>query len=174
MRVSAPEVGSAARAQATAVVCDTSDFNLRFLHAAMTKLGYRQVIEVHTIEELVRKATVGQVELVVFDPAMQDGAGLDAIKDLRAAVPDALLVAFCSDDAMTRSVKWQGIITVQAQHPATGCADRRDPVRARARRDRGARSHSRLGRRRSGVGPGAVARRPDLITRGLRPDAIGH
>ena len=112
MRVSGPEVGSAARAQATAVVCDTSDFNLRFLHAAMTKLGYHQVIEVHTIEELVRKATVGQAELVVFDPAMQDGAGLDAIKDLQLALPMALLVAFCSDDAMTRSVKWQGIIAV--------------------------------------------------------------
>ena len=112
MSVSARQVGSAARAQATAVVCDTSAFNLRFLHAAMTKLGYHQVIEAHTLDELVHKATLGQAELVVFDPAMEEGAGLDAIKDLHAAVPNALLVAFCSDDAMTRSVKWQGIITV--------------------------------------------------------------
>lgn len=112
MSVSAMEVGSAARAQATAVVCDTSTFNLRFLRAAMTKLGYHQVIEAHSIDELVHKATVGQAELVVFDPAMQDGAGLDAIKDLQAGVPNALLVAFCSDDAMVRSVKWQGLVTV--------------------------------------------------------------
>ena len=87
------------------MVCDTSTFNLRFLRAAMTKLGYHQVIEAHDIEELVHKATVGQAELVVFDPAMQDGAGLAAIKDLRAGAPNALLVAFCSDDEMIRSVK---------------------------------------------------------------------
>ena len=74
------------------MVCDTSAFNLRFLRAAMTKLGYHQVIEAHTIDELVHKATVGQAELVVFDPAMQDGAGMDAIKDIQAAVPSALLV----------------------------------------------------------------------------------
>jgi ActR/RegA family two-component response regulator len=112
MSVSAAKVGSAARAQATAVVCDTSAFNLRFLRAAMTKLGYHEVVEVHTLDEMVNRATLGQPELVVFDPAMEDGAGLDAIKDLQAAVPNALIVAFCSDDTMTRSVKWQGIVTV--------------------------------------------------------------
>jgi DNA-binding NarL/FixJ family response regulator len=111
MSASATQVGSAARAQPTAVVCDTSAFNLRFLRAAMTKLGYLLVIEAHDIEEMVHKATVGQAELVVFDPAMQDGAGLDAIKELQAAVPNALLVAFCSDDTMTRSVRGQGIIS---------------------------------------------------------------
>jgi DNA-binding NarL/FixJ family response regulator len=112
MSVSAGEVESAARVHGTAVVCDTSAFNLRFLRAAMTKLGYRQVIEAHIVDELVHKATVGQAEVVVFDPAMQDGAGLDAIKDLQVAVPNALLVAFCSDDAMTRLVRRQGNITV--------------------------------------------------------------
>jgi DNA-binding NarL/FixJ family response regulator len=60
----------------------------------------------------VHKATVAQAELVVFDPAMQDGAGLDAIKELEAAVPNALLVAFCSADAMIRSVKWHRVVTV--------------------------------------------------------------
>jgi ActR/RegA family two-component response regulator len=112
MSVSAHEVGSAARAQATAVVCDTSAFNLRFLRAAMTKLGYRQVIEAHSLDELVNKATTTQPELLVLDPAMEDGAGLDVMKELSAAVPSALIVAFCSDDAMARSVQWQGTITV--------------------------------------------------------------
>jgi CheY-like chemotaxis protein len=112
MSVSATQVGPTARANATAVVCDTSAFNLRFLRAAMTKLGYHQVIEAHDLAELVHKATVGQAELVVVDPAMEDGAGIDAIKQLRAAVPTVLIVAFCSDDAMARSVQWQGIITV--------------------------------------------------------------
>jgi CheY-like chemotaxis protein len=112
MSVSAHEVGLAARAQATAVVCDTSAFNLRFLRAAMTKLGYHQVIETHSLDELVNRTTLGQPELVVFDPAMEDGAGLDVMKQLSAAVPTALIVAFCSDDAMARSVQWQGTITV--------------------------------------------------------------
>jgi hypothetical protein len=43
---------------------------------------------------------------------MEDGAGLDAIKDLKAGAPNSFLVAFCSDDAMARSVQWQGLITV--------------------------------------------------------------
>jgi len=112
MSVSATQGGSVSRARATAVVCDASAFNLRFLRAAMTKLGYTDVIEAHDLEEMVHKATVAQAELVVFDPAMQDGAGIDAINDLKAAVPNAFLVAFCSDDAMARSVQWQGLVTV--------------------------------------------------------------
>jgi DNA-binding NarL/FixJ family response regulator len=112
MSVSAMQVGSVSRACRVAVVCDTSAFNLRFLRAAMAKLGYTDVLEAHNVEELVHQATVGQAELVVFDPAMQDGAGIDAINDLKAAVPNAFLVAFCSDDAMARSMKWQGLVTV--------------------------------------------------------------
>lgn len=113
MSVSALEVSSVPRGQGIAVVCDTSTFNLRFLRAAMTKLGYHQVIEAHNIDELVHKATVSQAELVVFDPAMQDGLGLDAIRDLHTGAPNALLVAFCSDQAMARTVKWQGLVTVE-------------------------------------------------------------
>ena len=112
MSGSADDDGSAPRAQMTALVCDTSTFNLRFLRAAMMTLGYERVVEARDLDELVHVATVAHADLVVFDPAMQDGAGLDVIKDLQVAVPDALLVAFCSDDAMTRSIKWDGIVTV--------------------------------------------------------------
>jgi DNA-binding NarL/FixJ family response regulator len=112
MSVSATQDGSPSRARSTAVVCDNSAFNLRFLRAAMAKLGYTEVVEAHDLEELVREAALTQAELVVFDPAMDDGAGIDAINDLKAAVPNAFLVAFCSDDAMSRSVKWQGLVTV--------------------------------------------------------------
>jgi ActR/RegA family two-component response regulator len=112
MSVSATQNSESSRAQGTAVVCDSSGFNLRFLRAAMASLGYREVMEVNTIGELVHTSTVMQPELVVFDPATEDGAGLDAINDLRAASPDTLLVAFCSDEAMARSVQWHGIITV--------------------------------------------------------------
>ena len=112
MSGSAREDGSTARGRATAVVCDTSAFNLRFLRAAMTTLGYDEVVEVHDLDHLVHAATVGRADLVVFDPAMQDGAGLDVIKDLQAGVPNALLVAFCSDDVMMRSVTGHGTITV--------------------------------------------------------------
>src|SRR4051812_15655945 len=112
MSVSATQGGSTSHARATAVVCDSSAFNLRFLRAAMAKLGYSDVVEAHDLAELVDKATRVQAELIVFDPAMEDGAGLDAINDLKAAVPNAFLVAFCSDDAMARSVNWQGLVTV--------------------------------------------------------------
>ena len=94
------------------MVCDTTPFNLRFLRAAMMTLGYDQVIEAHDLDELVPAAATAHADLVVFDPAMEDGAGLDAIKNLQAAVPDALLVAFCSDDAMIRTLNWEGILTV--------------------------------------------------------------
>lgn len=112
MSVSATQGGFVQRASATAVVCDTSAFNLRFLRAAMTKLGYRKVVEAHDIDDMVHKATVAQAELVVFDPAMQNGLGIDAIHELKAAVPHAFLVAFCSDEALARSVQWQGLVTV--------------------------------------------------------------
>jgi DNA-binding NarL/FixJ family response regulator len=112
MSGSAGDDESPSRAHATAVICDAKTFNLRFLRAAMITLGYDDVFEARDIDELVHVARGTRADLVVFDPAMQDGAGLDAIKDLQAAVPDALLVAFCSDDAMTRTVKWDGIVTV--------------------------------------------------------------
>ncbi len=89
MSVSATQDGSASRARGTAVVCDPTPFNLRFLRAAMTSLGYVEVVEAHNLAELVHKATVVQAELVVFDPAIEGGAGLDAIHDLKAAVPNA-------------------------------------------------------------------------------------
>src|SRR5258705_5167290 len=95
-----------ARSEGSAVVCDASGFNLRFLRAAMIKLGYCQVLEAKTLEELEDKATVMQPDLVVFDPAMEDGAGLDALNVLRTAAPNTLIVAFCSDDSVARSVRW--------------------------------------------------------------------
>lgn len=112
MNRSAGDIGSASRAQTTAVVCDTTAFNLRFLRAAMMTLGYDEVVEAHDLHELVQAAAGARPDLVVFDPAMENGAGLDAIKGLRTAVPGALLVAFCSDDAMIRTLKWDGIVTV--------------------------------------------------------------
>src|SRR5688500_4173352 len=112
MSGSAGDDESPSRAQAAAVVCDAKTFNLRFLRAAMMTLGYEDVFEARDLDQLLHVAKEARADPVVFDPAMQDGAGLDANKDLQAAVPDALLVAFCSDDAMTRTVKWDGIVTV--------------------------------------------------------------
>ena len=112
MSGSAGDDESPSRAQTTAVVCDAKTFNLRFLRAAMITLGYYDVFEAHDVGELVHVACGARADLVVFDPAMQDGAGLGAIRDLRTALPDALLVAFCSDDAMTPALERDGIITV--------------------------------------------------------------
>ena len=112
MNGSAGEDESPSRAHGTAVVCDAKTFNLRFLRAAMITLGYDDVVETHDLVELLRAARDQRPDLVVFDPAMQDGAGLDAIRQLQAAGSRALLVAFCSDDAMARSLQSEGIVTV--------------------------------------------------------------
>jgi DNA-binding NarL/FixJ family response regulator len=103
---------SPSRAHGTAVICDAKTFNLRFLRAAMNTLGYDDVVETHNLDELLRTAKTSRADLVVFDPAMEDGAGLDAIRELRGALPSALLVAFCSDETMTRSVTTESVITV--------------------------------------------------------------
>ena len=103
----------ATRGSDTAVVCDTNPFNLRFLRAAMQKLGFMEIVETRNIEELVERATARQAQLVVFDPAMQGGAGVDAIARLQGGAPDALLVAFCSDTELTRMVAALGIVTVE-------------------------------------------------------------
>jgi DNA-binding NtrC family response regulator len=103
----------ATRGSETAVVCDTSPFNLRFLRAAMQKLGFTQTIETRTLDDLVKQSAAHRAQLVVFDPAMQGGAGVDAIEALQRGAPDALLVAFCSDTELTRLVAALGIVTVE-------------------------------------------------------------
>ena len=103
----------ATRGSETAVVCDTNPFNLRFLRAAMQKLGFAETVETRTIEDLVEQSAAHRAQLVVFDPAMQGGAGIDAIARLRAGAPDALLVAFCSDTEVTRLVAAMGVTTVE-------------------------------------------------------------
>lgn len=113
MTESADDPRSDTRAAETAVVCDTNAFNLRFLRAAMQKLGFDDVVETRTVPELVEHAARSQAVVVVFDPAMERGAGIEAAKTLQQRVPDALLVAFCADDEVTRAVKAMGIVTVE-------------------------------------------------------------
>ena len=113
MSVSGEVPAASAPGGESAVVCDASGFDLRFLRAAMIKLGYRQVLEAKTLEELEAKATVMQPALIVFDPAMEDGAGLDVLNVLQQVTPDTLLIAFCSDDSVARSVKCLGLTTVE-------------------------------------------------------------
>ena len=103
----------ATRGSETAVVCDTSPFNLRFLRAAMQKLGFTEIVETRTIADLVEQSAARRAQLVVFDPAMHGGAGADAIDRLQRGAPDALLVAFCSDTDLTRMVAALGIVTVE-------------------------------------------------------------
>src|SRR4051812_38051926 len=113
MSMSGVVPGDFSRSAGSAVVCDASGFNLRFLRAAMTKLGYVQVLEAKSLEELENKAMVMQPALIVFDPAMEDGAGIDTLKRLHDSAPATMLIAFCSDESIARSVKWLGITTVE-------------------------------------------------------------
>ena len=113
MTESADDARSGMRADETAVVCDTNAFNLRFLRAAMHKLGFDDVVETRTVAELVARAIASRAVVVVFDPAMEHGAGVEAAETLQARVPSALLVAFCADDEITRTVKAMGIVTVE-------------------------------------------------------------
>lgn len=112
MDESADEPRAGSRPSDTAVVCDANAFNVRFLRAAMHKLGFAEVVDTRTVDDLIHQATVHQATVVVFDPAMRGGAGVDVIGPLRKAVPDALLVAFCSDDDLIGVVKAMGVVTV--------------------------------------------------------------
>lgn len=112
MSVSASEGAAATRGAGSVVICDSSGFNLRFLRAAMTNLQYGHILEAKTLEELFHKAEVMKPDLVVFDPAMEDGAGVDAIHTVRTISPDTVLVAFCSEDVIGRAVNALGITTV--------------------------------------------------------------
>ena len=97
----------------TAVVCDGNPVNLRFLRASMQKLGFGAVIDTKNVTELVAQAAAHQPRVVVFDPAMHGGAGVDAIEPLRQRVPGALLVALCSDPELLPTLRKQDIVTVQ-------------------------------------------------------------
>lgn len=112
MNESADVSRSGTRASDTAVLCDANAFNLRFLRAAMQKLGFAEIVETRTVHELVFQATARQAQLVVFDPAMQGGKGSDAIEPLLRDVQGILLVAFCSDDEGRRAAKAMDVVTV--------------------------------------------------------------
>lgn len=113
MDESADQPASAARAPETAVVCDGNPMNLRFLRASMQKLGFGAVIDTKNVPELVAQAAAHQPRVVVFDPAMHGGAGIDAIEPLRQRVPGALLVALCSDADLMPSLRKMDIVTVE-------------------------------------------------------------
>jgi len=113
MSESADQPGSVTRAPETAVVCDGNPMNLRFLRASMQKLGFGQVIDTKNVTELVAQAAAHQPRVVVFDPAMHGGAGVDAIEPLRQRVPGALLVALCSDADLLPSLRKMDIVTVE-------------------------------------------------------------
>ena len=113
MTQSADDPRPGAGAPETAIVCDTNAFNLRFLRAAMQKLGFGDVVESRNVDDLVAEATTRQPTVVVFDPAMQNAAGVDALEQLQQRAPRALLVAFCSDDELSRTIKAMGIVTVE-------------------------------------------------------------
>ena len=113
MDESADTPATAARAPETAVVCDGNPMNLRFLRATMQKLGFGEVIPTKNVTELVAQAAAHQPRVVVFDPAMHGGAGVDAIEPLRQRVPGALIVALCSDAELMPSLRKQDIVTVE-------------------------------------------------------------
>jgi len=97
----------------SAVVCDGNPMNLRFLRATMQKLGFGEVIDTKNVADLVAQATARQPRVIVFDPAMHGGAGVDAIEPLRQRVPGALLVALCSDVDLLPSLRKMDIVTVE-------------------------------------------------------------
>jgi len=109
----ADEARTAARAPESGVVCDGNPMNLRFLRATMQKLGFGEVIDTKNVADLVAQATARQPRVIVFDPAMHGGAGVDAIEPLRQRVPGALLVALCSDPDLVPTLRKQDIVTVE-------------------------------------------------------------
>ena len=113
MSESADQSRMAARAPETAVVCDGNPMNLRFLRATMQKLGFGEVIATKNVTELVAQAAAHQPRVVVFDPAMHGGAGVDAIEPLRHRVPGALLVALCSDADLMPELRKMDLVTVE-------------------------------------------------------------
>ena len=112
MPESADTSRSGSRAPEAAVVCDGNSFNVRFLRAAMEKLGFAEVVTTRTVSELVREAVAHRARVVVFDPSMQGGMGVDAVGPLQRGLPDALLVAFCADAAVSKAVADLGVVTV--------------------------------------------------------------
>ena len=113
MSESADQTRTATRVSGAAVVCDGNPMNVRFLRATMQKLGFDQVIDTKNVTELVAQAAAHQPRVVVFDPAMHGGAGVDAIEPLHARVPGALLVALCSDPELMPSLRKMGIVAIE-------------------------------------------------------------
>jgi len=79
----------------------------RGLRALLTQPGVEVVGEADTVASSVQQATRLTPDVVVMDLRLPDGSGVEACREIRAAVPDAkvlILTSYADDDALFSAV----------------------------------------------------------------------
>jgi CheY-like chemotaxis protein len=96
-----------------AILFERDPFNRRFIRAAIRGCGYTDIVEAFDLEAFVHEATVRQPDLLVLDPAVEEGAGMTALAEAALAAPGALAVALSSDADLLLQAEELGMTAVK-------------------------------------------------------------
>jgi hypothetical protein len=96
-----------------AILFERDPFNRRFIRAAIRGCGYTDIIEAFDLEAFVDEAAARQPDLLVLDPAVEEGAGMQALTDAALAAPGALAIALSSDTDLLALASVRGMTPVK-------------------------------------------------------------
>jgi CheY-like chemotaxis protein len=96
-----------------AILFERDPFNRRFIRAAIRGCGYTDIVEAFDLEAFVEEAKARQPDLLVLDPAVEEGAGMTALAEAALAAPGALAVALSSDTDLLQQAEDLGMTAVK-------------------------------------------------------------
>jgi DNA-binding NarL/FixJ family response regulator len=96
-----------------AILFERDPFNRRFIRAAIRGCGYTDIVEAFDLEAFVKEAADRQPDLLVLDPAVEEGAGMQALTDAAQAAPAALAIALSSDTELLAQAVALGMTAVK-------------------------------------------------------------
>jgi DNA-binding NarL/FixJ family response regulator len=95
-----------------AVMFEHDSMSRRFIRAAISGCGYDEVVEAADVDAFVREVADRQPDLLVIDPAVEEGAGMHALTLAHHAAPGALAVALSGDAGLLQEAEDGGITAV--------------------------------------------------------------
>jgi DNA-binding NarL/FixJ family response regulator len=98
--------------QRVAVLFEHDSVSRRFIRAAIAGCGYDDVVEAADVQAFVREVVARQPDLLVIDPAAEEGAGLQALTEAAHAAPEALAVALSADAQLLQEAEQLGMTPV--------------------------------------------------------------
>jgi CheY-like chemotaxis protein len=96
-----------------AILFESDPFNRRFIRAAISGCGYSEIVEAIDLAAFVHEAARQHPDLLVIDPAVEEGAGMRALADASRSWPGAIAVALSSDRELLARAELLGMTAVR-------------------------------------------------------------